>query len=102
TFTAPDVGLTPTAGQLFGTSLAHGPIDSTIFSDDLVIGIPGHNSSQGAIGLLRTTNGTSVVGWTSRLEKDDGFTRQANDRFGTSVAAGLFGDVDNDLFDVND
>lgn len=30
------------------------------------------------------------------------FPRQANDRFGTSVAVGLFGDVDNNLSFAND
>jgi hypothetical protein len=91
-------GMAPEAGDQFGAALAHADLDGDGF-DDLVIGVPGENSGQGVVALV---HGLGMIGWTWRGEKDDGFTRQAGDRFGTSVAAGHFGDVFDDPTDRND
>jgi hypothetical protein len=99
TLTQGDVpGMAPETGDRFGASLAHADLDADLF-DDLVIGVPGENSSQGVIALVR---GAGLPGWTWRGEKDDGFTRQAGDGFGTAVAAGRFGDIDDDPSSRND
>lgn len=103
TLTQSDVGMTANTGDRFGAALAHGDIDLA-FGDDLVVGIPGNNSSKGAIALFHANGSLTVplAGWTNRYEQDDGWTRQAGDLFGSSVAVGRFGDVDGELTVVND
>ena len=90
--------MAPETGDRFGASLAHADLDADLL-DDLVIGVPGENASQGVVALAR---GGGLTGWTWRGEKDDGFTRQAGDGFGAAVAAGRFGDVDDDPSSRND
>ena len=99
TITQSDVpGMAPEAGDRFGAALAHGDLDDDLI-DDLVVGVPGENAGQGVVALV---HGNSLAGWTWRGEKLDGFPSQAGDGFGTSVAAGKFGDVDDDSSARND
>jgi hypothetical protein len=52
--------------------------------------------------VVALVHGGTLSGWTWRGEKDDGWTRQAGDRSGASVAIGRFGDVFDDSSDRND
>jgi hypothetical protein len=93
-------GMGATTGDQFGASLASGNLDADQF-DDVAVGVPGNNSSQGVVGLLHGNAG-GLSGWTWRGEADDGFTIGAGDGYGNAVAIGRFGDVNNDPKDRND
>jgi len=96
TYTEASAGLTPEAGDMFGASLASGDIQGTGGRPQLVIGAPGEDQGQGII-LVNLASG-----WVWRGEQNDGFTRQAGDRFGSSLAVGKFGDVNDDPATRND
>lgn len=91
-------GMAAEPGDKFGASLASADLDDDGFAE-LVIGSPGENSGQGVVAMV---HGLDLAGWTWRGEKDDGFPTAAGDAYGTAVAAGHFGDLDDDSCARND
>lgn len=75
------------AGDRFGAALAIGNVDTTTATPDLVIGIPGENSSAGAIAILR---GGSLTPRSTFRQSDlhPLFDNAANDEFGATLATG--------------
>lgn len=82
------------AGDQFGMSTAVGNFDSDLY-DDLAVGAPGEDSGAGAVYLFRGSP-TGLKFWARITQKDLGWSHEAGDRFGFSLAAG---DFDDDLVD---
>ena len=79
-------------------------------ADDLLVGIPhedivhGTTTSvdEGAVAFFRGHAAAPLTGWGVRFQHADPFTIAPGDRFGSAVAAGLFGDRFQDLAAAND
>jgi len=92
--------MSPEAGDRFGAALAVGDMDGDQL-DDLVVGDPGEDTGNGhGFGVVAVMHGYDT-GWYWRGEQADGFIVGA-DGYGTSVAAGWFGDVFDDPAARND
>ena len=96
------VGDTAETGDRFGAALAVGNFDNNS-GRDLAVGIPGENSSRGAVVVLYSAGGCPGLGLAVPLQLDQDSpgmldTSEDGDEFGSELAAGDFeGDGADDL-----